>query len=170
MQYRRQRPSLFDQLAVRFRINFWRDGWCSISPSGVEGLHPWVWSYPVLQSSGVTTEDWVGPDPPILFRPLLRLAQIRWKVFLYNRGIAWMYIVIFTPHQQSKIVRTPLVWTGDATVAVFVKGRQLSSNTNHQTSMKITGPYVVRCCHKIHWLFSFLCNRCQRLRQLPVFP
>ena len=51
-----ERPSLLDLLAVRFRINFWLDGWGSISPLetgpmhlSVEGLRPWDWSYPVLQ-------------------------------------------------------------------------------------------------------------------------
>ena len=54
--YRRERPSLLDLLAVRFRINFWLDGWGSISPLeiepmhlSVEGLRPWDWSYLVLQ-------------------------------------------------------------------------------------------------------------------------
>ena len=54
--YHRERPSLLDLLAVRFRINFWLDGWGSISPLeigpmhlSVEGLRPWDWSYPVLQ-------------------------------------------------------------------------------------------------------------------------
>ena len=48
-----------------------------------------------------------GPDPPLLFRPLLRLAQIRWKVFFYIWGIPCMYIVTFTAHQQRNMVRTP---------------------------------------------------------------
>ena len=26
---------------------------------------------------GVATGEWVGPDPPLMFRPILRLAQIR---------------------------------------------------------------------------------------------
>ena len=57
--YRRERPSFLDLLAaaVRFRINFWLDGWGFISSLeiepilhlSVEGLRPWDWSYPVLQ-------------------------------------------------------------------------------------------------------------------------
>ena len=46
----------FNLLAARFRINFWLDGWGSISRLEIgpmhlsdEGLRPWDWSYPVLQ-------------------------------------------------------------------------------------------------------------------------
>ena len=58
-----------------------------------------------------------GPDPPLLFRPLLGLAQIRWKVFLHIGGTPCMYIVTFTAHQQRNMVRTPHFFgAGDATV------------------------------------------------------
>ena len=30
--------------------------------------------------------EWVVPDPPLLFRPLLGLAQIRWNFFLHIGG------------------------------------------------------------------------------------
>ena len=50
-----ERPSLLELLAARFRINFWLDGWSSISclevepmHLSVEGLRPWDES-PVLQ-------------------------------------------------------------------------------------------------------------------------
>ena len=36
--------------------------------------------------------EWRGPDPPILFRPLLGLAQIRWKAFFTYRGGYPMYV------------------------------------------------------------------------------
>ena len=36
--------------------------------------------------------EWRGPDPPLLFRPLLGLAQIRWKVFFTYRGGYPMYV------------------------------------------------------------------------------
>ena len=67
--YRRERPSLLDLPAVRFRINFWLDGWGSISPLeigpmhlSVEGLRPWDWSYPVLQY----LREW--PTPTVVYR------------------------------------------------------------------------------------------------------
>ena len=62
--YRRERPSLLGLLAVRFRIDFWLDGWGSISPLeigpmhlSVEGLRPWDWSNPVLQN----LREWPTP-------------------------------------------------------------------------------------------------------------
>ena len=42
--------------------------------------------------SGVATGGWVGPDPPLLFRPLLRFAQIRWEVFYVYRGGGPMHV------------------------------------------------------------------------------
>ena len=58
---------------------------------------------------------WVRTTP-LMFRPLLRLAQIRWSFFLYIVGTPCMYIVNFTFHQQSKMVRTShFFWAGDAT-------------------------------------------------------
>ena len=83
-------------------------------------LHKVCWSQSFLHTgmsiSGVATGEWVGPNPPLLFRPLLGLAQIRWKVFLHIGGIPCMYIVNFTTHQQRNMVRTPhFLGAGDAT-------------------------------------------------------
>ena len=53
LQYRRKQLSLFNQLADWFRINFWQDGWGSISTvkGRIEPMHlsvadlcPWDWS------------------------------------------------------------------------------------------------------------------------------
>ena len=59
-----------------------------------------------------------GSGPPLMFRPLLRLAQIRWSLFIYFRGILCMYIVTFTAHQQRKIVLT-LNYFGLATTLLW---------------------------------------------------
>ena len=38
----------------------------------------------IIYSSDVRRHvgEWVGPDPPLMFRPLLRLAQHRWEVYM----------------------------------------------------------------------------------------
>ena len=48
-------------------------------------------SYKVIVS-GVATGEWVGPDPPLLFRPLLRFVQIRRKVFDTWGGVAYVHV------------------------------------------------------------------------------
>ena len=66
------------------------------------------------ECSGVATGGNGGVrTPPLLFRPLLGLAQIRWKVFFtYRGGTPCMYIVTFTAHQQRNMVRTPPLFWG----------------------------------------------------------
>ena len=85
--YRRERPSLLDLLAVRFRINFWLDGWGSISlleigpmHLSVEGLRPWDWSYPVLQY----LREW--PTPTVV-SSLSRVLSLN-TTNQYRRGLA----------------------------------------------------------------------------------
>ena len=69
----------------------------------------------LITGSGVATGGNGGVrTPPLLFRPLLGLAQIRWKVFFTYRGGGFpcMYIVTFTAHQQRNMVRTPPLFWG----------------------------------------------------------
>ena len=40
-------------------------------------------------------EEWVGPDPPLMFRPLLRLVQNHRKDFRYRVSVPCLYIVTF---------------------------------------------------------------------------
>ena len=74
--------------------------------------------------SGVAKGERAGPDPPLLFIPLLGLSQIRWIVFfhIYGGGILCMYIVTFTAHQQRNMVRTP-TFLGLATPLMPANGR-----------------------------------------------
>ena len=58
---------------------------------------------------------WVR-TPPLMFRPLLRLAQIRWKVFLYIWGCPKHVYCNFYCSQAKKECSDPhFFWAGDAT-------------------------------------------------------
>ena len=69
-----------------------------------------------LKSSGVAMGGTVMSKPPLMFRPFLRLTQIRWNVYRLYRGVPVMYILTFTAHKQRKIVRSPNFRAGNATV------------------------------------------------------
>ena len=81
--------------------------WCGC---GVVVL--WLWCccgadvVPVASPRG----EWVGPDPPLLFRPLLRLAQIRWK-FCYIIPLSSDYWIsrkktlLLTSSGQAQVLR-----------------------------------------------------------------
>ena len=50
-----------------------------------------------------------GPDPPLMFRPLLRLAQIRWKVFLYMGDPMYVYCNFYCSPAKKKFSDPPLI-------------------------------------------------------------
>ena len=69
--------------------------------------------------SGVATGEWVDPDPPLLFRPLLRLAQIRWKVFLYRGDPMHVYCNFYCSPAKKYGSDPHFFWAGDATDSVL---------------------------------------------------
>ena len=61
--------------------------------------------------------EWVGQSgPPLMFRPFLKLAQIRWKVFLYIGGSQYsMYVYCNFYYSPEKWFGPPtFFWAGDA--------------------------------------------------------
>ena len=95
-------------------LNIIKEAW--IRPGGIINMAFGMMkkgSLPVATPWG----EQVGPDPPLEFRSLLRLAKIRWKIIFLYMGVSFMYIVTLTAHQQRKICRNPhFFWAGDATV------------------------------------------------------
>ena len=80
-------------------------------------------------SSGVATVGvgWVGPDPPIMFRHLLRLEQIRWKLFC-NRGYAvYVYCNFLLLTSKKKIVQNPHMFGLATTLRVSGKFERIFS-------------------------------------------
>ena len=66
---------------------------------------------PQGNSSGVATGGMGGSGPPLLFRPLLRFAQIRWEEF-YIWGVPCMYIVTFYCSPAKKNCSDPPLFLG----------------------------------------------------------